>query len=147
MYSPASTSSSSFVLEYADLIDGLTIGAGTGEVGVTQDEETMYIKYVMGGATFGFQRSEVDFAAAATSDTEADHYGISFAVNENLTVSYDNSSSDKATSSVDEETDSIQASYTMGNMKIKAHISKSDNEGYSSGADDETKAIDVSWSF
>ena len=27
------------------LIDGLTIGAGTGEVGVTQDEETMYIKY------------------------------------------------------------------------------------------------------
>ena len=45
-YNPASTSSSSFVLEYADLIDGLTIGAGTGEVGVTQDEETMYVKSV-----------------------------------------------------------------------------------------------------
>ena len=87
MYSPASTSSSSFVLEYADLIDGLTIGAGSGEVTTTQDEESMWIKYVMGGATMAYQRSEVDYAASTSRDEEADHYGISFAVNEDLTVS------------------------------------------------------------
>ena len=64
-YNPASVSSSSFVLQYADLIDGLTIGAGSGEVTTTQDEESMWVKYVTGGITVGWQRSEVDFAAAA----------------------------------------------------------------------------------
>ena len=65
--------------------------------------------------------------------------GISFAVNDSLTVSYDTSTSDKSSTSVDEETDSVQASYTMGAMTIKAHISKADNEGYSSTATDRSK--------
>ena len=47
----------------------------------------MWIKYVMGGATMAYQRSEVDYAAATSRDEESDHYGISFAVNEDLTVS------------------------------------------------------------
>ena len=32
-------------------------------------------------------------------------------------------------------------------MKVKAHITKVDNEGYTEGAEDEQKAIDISWSF
>ena len=57
------------------------------------------------------------------------------------------SSSDKSSSGTDEDISSFQASYTMGNMKVKAHNTKADNEGYSEGAEDEQKAIDVSWSF
>ena len=148
MYSPASTSSSSVVLEYADLIDGLTIGAGTGEVGVTQDEETMYIKYVMGGATFGFQRSEVDFAAAATSATEADHYGISFAVNEDLTVSAGRQEVEFSTSGKeDEESSGVSASYTMGGLTIAGHANSTDSQDGTSGEDEESKSINFAFAF
>ncbi|MDA9717022.1 porin [Candidatus Pelagibacter sp.] len=144
-------SDTSVNVKYADLVDGLTVSIGRSDLNPSQavgtEETSISASYVMGGLTVGYTNYNQDLDSAGGADHDARHYGISFAVNENLTVSYDNSSSDKATSSVDEETDSIQASYTMGNMKIKAHISKSDNEGYSSGADDETKAIDVSWSF
>ena len=148
MYSPASTSSSSFVLEYADLMDGLTIGAGTGEVGTTQDEETMYVKYVMGGATIGWQRSEVDFAATATSDTEADHYGISFAVNEDLTVSAGRQEVDFAGSGLeDEESSGVSASYTMGGLTIAGHANSTDSQNGVSGQDEESKSINFAFAF
>ena len=148
MYSPASTSSSSFVLEYADLMDGLTIGAGTGEVGTTQDEETMYVKYVMGGATIGWQRSEVDFAATATSDTEADHYGISFAVNEDLTISAGRQEVDFSGSGLeDEESSGMSASYTMGGLTIAGHANSTDSQDGASGEDEESKSINFAFAF
>ena len=126
-WNPASVSSSSFVLQYADLIDGLTIGAGTGEVTTTQDEESMWVKYVTGGITVGWQRSEVDFAAAATSDTEADHYGISFAVNEDLTVSAGRQEVDfSGSGKEDEESSGISASYTMGGMTLAGAMNEVD---------------------
>ena len=148
MYSPASTSSSSFVLEYADLMDGLTIGAGTGEVGTTQDEETMYVKYVMGGATIGWQRSEVDFAAAATSDTEADHYGISFAVNEDLTVSAGRQEVDfSGSGKEDEESSGISASYTMGGVTLGGAMNKTDNIQGTASRDNEGYEFTLSFAF
>jgi len=148
IYSPASTSSSSFVLEYADLMEGLTLGAGTGEVGTTQDEETMYVKYVMGGATIGWQRSEVDFAAAASSDTEADHYGISFAVNEDLTISAGRQEVDfKGTGKEDEESSGMSASYTMGGLTIGGHANSTDSQDGVSGEDETSKSINFAFAF
>ena len=147
-YNPASVSSSSFVLQYADLIDGLTIGAGTGEVTTTQDEESMWVKYVTGGITLGWQRSEVDFAAAATSDTEADHYGISFAVNEDLTVSAGRQEVDfSGAGTADEESSGISASYTMGGMTIAAVFNQTDSVAGSSGTDKEFKEVSVAFAF
>ena len=35
----------------------------------------------------------------------------------------------------------------MGSMSIKAHVTKTDNVGYSSTATDENKAVAVSFSF
>ena len=147
-YNPASVSSSSFVLQYADLIDGLTIGAGTGEVTTTQDEESMWVKYVTGGITLGWQRSEVDFAAAATSDTEADHYGISFAVNEDLTVSAGRQEVDfSGAGTEDEESSGISASYTMGGLTIGGHANSTDSQDGNSGQDETSKSINFAFAF
>ena len=148
MLSPASTSSSSVVLEYADLIDGLTIGAGSGEVGTTQDEESVWVKYTMGGATMAYQRSEVDYAASTSRDEEADHYGISFAVNEDLTVSAGRQEVDFSSTGVeDEESSGVSASYTMGGLTIAGHANSTDSQNGVSGQDEESKSINFAFAF
>ena len=148
MWNPASVSSSSVVLQYADLIDGLTIGAGSGEVTTTQDEESMWIKYVMGGATMAYQRSEVDYAASTSRDEEADHYGISFAVNEDLTVSAGRQEVDFSTSgNEDEESSGVSASYTMGGLTIAGHANSTDSQNGVSGQDEESKSINFAFAF
>ena len=146
-YNPAGASSSSFVVQYADLIDGLTIGAGTGEVDTTQDEESMWVKYVMGGITVGFQRSEVDFAAAASNDAESDHYGISFAVNEDLTVSAGRQEVDFSGSLEDEESSGVSMSYTMGGLTIAGHANSTDTQDGVSSEDETSKSINFAFAF
>jgi len=138
-------------VKYADLIDGLTLSAGFADL--NQDaangiqETTLSASYAWGGITLGYMDFNADDDAANGTDYDGKHYGISFAVNDDLSVSYDKSVSDKSTTGIDEDISSIQASYTMGNMKIKAHMTKANNEGYVDNAKDEQKAIDVSWSF
>ena len=146
-YNPAGASSSSFVVQYADLIDGLTIGAGTGEVDTTQDEESMWVKYVMGGITVGFQRSEVDYAAAATNDAESDHYGISFAVNEDLTVSAGRQEVDFSGSLEDEESSGVSMSYTMGGLTIAGHANSTDTQDGVAAEDETSKSINFAFAF
>jgi len=147
-YNPASTSSSSIVLQYADLIDGLTIGAGTGEITTTEDEESMWAKYVTGAITIGYQRSKNDYAAATTSDEEGDHYGISFAVNENLTISTGRQEVDfGGTGKEDEESTGVSASYTMGGLTIAGHSNKTNSQSGVSGQDEESKSINFAFAF
>ena len=47
----------------------------------------MYVTYTMGAISVGYQTTDVD-ATAANSDIERTAYGISFAVNDNLSVGY-----------------------------------------------------------
>jgi outer membrane protein OmpU len=145
IHSPASTSSSSIVIEYANLIDGLTIGAGEGEVGVGTDESTMYIKYVTGGITFGYQISEIDLTAAG-NDKEADHVGVSFAVNENLTVSAGKQDVEFSGAANDEESTGISASYTMGGLTIAGHANGTDNQNGGTENED-SKSVNFSFAF
>ena len=91
--------------------------------------------------------ASIDQSKASSSDIDATHVGISFSVNDDLSVSMDRSTADNAQKSVDEETTSYQVAYTMGSMSIKAHVTKTDNVGYSSTATDENKAVAVSFSF
>ena len=142
----------SMSVTYADILEGLTVGVGFSDInqGIENggiEEESWSVKYVVGGITMGYTDMSADDQASGGTDYDGIHYGISFAVNDDLTVSYGVSESDKSGTSVDEEISSLQASYTMGNMTVKGHISNADNEQFSSGAEDEAKAIDVSWAF
>ena len=138
-------------LKYADLMDGLTVSAGMSDLNPSQangaSELSMSASYVMGGLTIAATDYAYDDDSASGTDYDAMHYGVSFAVNDDLSLSYGRSISDKSTVSTDETINSLQASYTMGSMTIKGHITKADDEGYSAGASDEHKAIAVSWSF
>ena len=51
-------------------------------------------------------------------DMETEIYSIAFMVNDNLSISYGEHNTDKEGSTVDQEAESMQASYSMGGMTI-----------------------------
>ena len=138
----------SVAVVYAGLMDGLTLGAGMGEYGSTQDEETMWVKYVVGSITLGYQRSKIDYTAAATGDEQADHLGVSIAINDNLSVSTGRQVVDMGgTTASDETSTGVSASYTMGSMTIKGFANKTDDGDGTSGKNDASKGMSLSFTF
>ena len=142
----------SIKLKKADLAEGLTVGLSWGDINPAQKaggttEITVSASYAIAGFTVGVADTAIDQDAASSSDIDAMHIGASFAVNDDVTISVDRSTADNAKQAVDEETTSYQVSYSMGSMSIKAHLTKADNVGYSSGSTDENKAVAVSFSF
>ena len=132
------------------LMDGLEIGAGLGNnwtsATAEDDLETYYVKYAAGPVTIGAQRSDVD-KDAATTDIERTAYGISFAVNENLSVSYGISDTDFESSTSDEENEGISASYTAGGATIGFVHNKKDNAVGTANADHETTELKLTFAF
>jgi outer membrane protein OmpU len=131
------------------LMEGLEVGAGiaTDQDSATteQDIETMYVKYTMGGISVGYQTTEVD-VTAADSDIERTAYGISFAVNDNLSVGYGISDTEFDAQSLDEENAGIGIAYTSGGMKLGIINNTKDNAGGSTGAD-ETLEFQLTFAF
>ena len=131
------------------LMEGLEVGAGiaTDQDSATteQDIETMYVKYTMGGISVGYQTTEVD-VTAANSDIERTAYGISFAVNDNLSVGYGISDTEFDAQSLDEENAGIGIAYTSGGMKLGIINNQKDNAGGAAG-DDETLEFQLTFAF
>lgn len=138
-------SDSSAVVTYSG-IEGFEIGAGVGSDGGVSDQDTQYIKYTMGGITIGYQKSEIDFDAAGTSDEERDHVAVSLAVNENLSISAGQSDVSMGTAT-DEESQGISFSYTMGSMSFGGAMNSTDNVAGASGTNDEVTELNVAFSF
>jgi outer membrane protein OmpU len=125
----ATRSSESVAIQYTG-IEGANIFFGTGTVGESAttdtDVDTMGIKYSMGAATVGIQVSKVD--TAATAEEENTQYGISFAVNDDLSISYGESTVE-VTGSVDQEIKGFSVGYSMGGLTLQAHANEGDNIG------------------
>ena len=122
-------SSESIAIQYTG-IEGANIFFGTGTVGESAttdtDVDTMGATYSMGAATVGIQVSTVDTAAAAEEENTA--YSISFAVNDDLSVSYGESTVE-VTGSVDQEIKGFSVGYSMGGLTLQAHANEGDNIG------------------
>ena len=140
-------SDSSWAVEYPDLIDGMTIGFSMGEDGTSSDDTSAWVKYTSGAITAAWQRSEVDYVASGTNDEESNHIGISFAMNDSLTVSVGRQEVDMGTGKVDEESTGVAASYTMGSMTVSGFSNKTDNTAGASGTNNSSAGVTVSFSF
>jgi len=124
---------------------------------------TWYAKYSAGPVSFGYQTSYFDSgltsntavaaASPATVGTsagifEAENMSIAFNVNDNLSISwtdttdtYDAQAHDTGTIvDVDKETDALQIAYSMGGMSIKAYRMEEKNPNYDSDAVDSGKS-------
>ena len=141
----------SIVLIANDLVDGASfgIGSGTNVASATSEDDmtTVWGTYTTGPVTMGIQLSEID-KTAANSDVDREHAAISFAVNENLSVSYGISTVEyeDATKS-DEESSGFSASYTMGGMTLGAVANKTDSLLGTAGTDRTFTEVSLAFAF
>ena len=135
----------------SELVDGMEFGIGTGTNVISNTSEddltTAYAKYTSGPITVGVQLSEID-KTAANSDLDRQAAAISFAVNENLSVSYGISNVEYENSTkTDAESTGISASYTMGGITLGAVSNKTDSFGGTSGTDKEFTEVSLKFAF
>ena len=140
--------STSWGVQYTG-IDNLTLGVGMSDINPGAqdggiDSETVGIKYVMGGITVAYQTTEVDRSA---NDEDAIMIGASFAVNDDLTVSYGRQTVEIQGKANDEVNSGFSGSYTMGSMSFTGYVNKTENIAGASTSDEETKGLTVSISF
>ena len=140
-----------------DPMDGLEIGYGVGEYTAaaggdteqTDDVDTMYVTYVYGPLTVGYQISNTDTndSVTATADDEQTKWAVLYAVTDEMSISYQSIENEDSTTSVDEEATGISMSYTVGSMTFKAHRNKGTNLGNSASNESEHTELGVTFAF
>jgi len=142
----ATRSSESIAIQYTG-IEGANIFFGTGSAGASatadNDYDTMGVTYSMGAATVGVQFTDVD--PATGNDQENTQYGISFAVNDDLSISYGESTVE-VTGSVDQEIKGFSVGYSMGGLTLQAHANEGDNIGNTANNFEHTE-VTISFAF
>ncbi len=144
-------SSSSVAVTYAVEDMGLTVFGGVGTEGQADgkelDHSTIGATYAFGPATVGYQINDEDDSATGGTDYETEIYGISFMVNDNFSISYAEHNTEKSGTSVDQEADSIQASYSMGGMTVNIKDSEMTGVAHSIANDHETTEVILIFAF
>jgi outer membrane protein OmpU len=139
-------------------MSGLTINAGMSDVESTglnndgdREESTVAVSYAMGGLTVGYQWSEEDLGTSANEQQyDNEGYGITFAINDDLSVGYNHyESKQTSTTDVEAEATSMQIAYSMGGASIRIADSSADNMKYQTGAayDRDNTVISIALAF
>ena len=166
-YSPsdlavAVESSSSMGVQYTG-VEGLTIGVAQGDnnekVAVTNGSATasaagkeientaMYVKYAVDSFTIGVQDNESD-SGSANADYSYRGYGISYAVTEDMSVSYNVGTVDfQLAGSEDQETSAVGLSYTSGGITVSGSMHDGENLGGSAAATNDKKSYELNIAF
>ena len=131
-------------------LEGFTFAVGTGSTatgGTTAiDSFTYGVKYVTGGFTLGLQMTDVE-TNGTTENEEGVHMGISYNVNDDVSIGYTRQETDFSGTSSDEEHSGFQASYSMGSISFSGRVGKVDNMGGTAGASDADKHVTMSIAF
>jgi len=126
-------------------VDGLSVYGGVSEIDQYENnaaiagdisEQTLGATYAVGSFTVGYQWSEEDTGRASTNLKYTNEgYGITFQVNDDLSIGYNHYESDlDTTTDVTAEASSIQASYKMGGATLTIAEASADNMKYQTGA-------------
>jgi len=147
-------------------VDGLTLGAGYAEIEVLDgktnsstysgdiDEMVAYLKYASGPVTFGYFESYESTGERANTSVEAyesNGFGISFAVNDNMSVSYAEVENKKdfnsTTANVTMETEGIGFSYNLGGASLLIQHNELNRSWGSATASDENTEVRLKMAF
>jgi outer membrane protein OmpU len=148
----ASESMTDFAIAISpETIDGLTVGLAmsnnTVGTNIDSDENTMYATYATGGFTFGIQSSDLDHTTA-NSDQESIAYGITYAVNDDMSVGYSyHELETELGTDQDQESTGISASYTMGGMTLAGASNEVKNIAGTATRDHEGYEFTLSFAF
>jgi len=143
-------SSSDFAVKYTG-IDGLTLGAGAGEdngeATTVVDSDVVYATYTFDAFSVGYSASEND-STATNADKEMTAIGVSYAVSEDMSISYNVSEIEYENVTLsDQEATGISVSYTMGSLSIKANHNTVDNIAGAATDDRSGYALTLGFTF
>ena len=136
-------------------LEGLTLYGGVSQIETYQNttdynddnkEMTVGAKFAVGSFTLGYQWSEEENGRASTTTKyQNDGYGITFAINDDLSVGYNLYKSNKSTTTdVEVEASSIQVAYSVGGLSIRLADATVDNALYATAADNQRDATTLS---
>jgi len=145
-------------ISHSALADGLTVYAGMssisqGEGNSSEGDRTQYMlgaKYAINNITLAYQHSLDNRRmgdGARTSYYENDGYGVSFNVNDDLSISYGEFESEKANNgaaNVTAEARSIQLAYSMGGASLRLAENSVDNAQYSTAVNKDMDGTTIS---
>jgi outer membrane protein OmpU len=141
-------SETSIGLSYNAPVEGLRVVAGFMSDDNISDNSTYGVSYSYGPVVVAYQKTEVDYdSAQGSADQDAEHMGISFAVNENLTISGGIQEVDITGSTLNEENSGIAVSYTMGSITLSAQRNKLENGSGTAANDVTVNTINLSFAF
>ena len=132
-----------------EMVPGLRVGGVIGQCedcnagSKDTDEETFFATYAYGPLSIGYQVAEID---NGTKVYDTDIYGVSFNVNDALSVSYQYGETDGYAGGVTAKFKGVSAAYNIGPMAIKF----TDNSGKSMNGttnDDDNRELNLSMSF
>ena len=135
--------------------DGLKIYGGISSIDQKQNstlinddisEWTAGVEYAVGSFTLGYQYSEEDNGnASTTTGYDNTGYGIVFAINDDLSIGYNNYESEQqGTTKQTVEASSIQIAYSAGGLSIRVAEQSVDNKNYTTGAANQRDATTLS---
>jgi outer membrane protein OmpU len=133
-------------------VQGATVFIGVGDKSGTTDNNgtdlmVMGVTYTAGAVTVGMQATEID-ASAVSSDRDRLAAAVSFAVNENTSISYGMSTVEFEGNTTNEQEDSgVAISHTMGSMTLAAFHNSSENVGGAASTDDSVTEISLDFAF
>ena len=150
--SAAAESMTDFALAMSpESIEGLSLGLAMSNntigANVDSDESTMYVNYATGGFTVGIQSSDLDHTTA-TSDQESIAYGVTYAVNDDLSIGYSyHELETELSTDEDQKSTGISASYTMGGMTLAGASNEVKNIAGTASRDHEGYEFTLSFAF
>ena len=149
-------SAHSVALTMPEMIAGLNVQVGMGTattkdgLATAEDRESLAgsVKYTVGRATVGYNRSETSGGAATAAANYVEGLGIVVAINENLSISLaevKNEFGKVSAAHVTETTTGIGAAYTMGGMTIA--FQNNDGTNIAGVAADSNESTELSLTF
>jgi len=157
-------SSQSVGVQYSG-IEGLTVGYAQGDnnmqVAVTNglatasaagadiENTALFVKYAFDSFTVGMQDNESD-STTANADFSYRGYGISYAISEDISVSYGQGTTDfELANSQDEEVSAVGVSYTSGGITVSGSMHDGENLGGSAAttADRTDYELNIAFAF
>jgi len=133
-------------------VEGLKVFAGWSEIDQNttlgdKDGEAWGATYAIGGATLGYQQSKEENVTGAGKYYENDAYGISYSINDDLSISYGVHESQTNATNLTLKSSSIQLAYSIGGASIKIAENEVDNQNYVSGTNREGRTIALTLAF
>ena len=129
-------------------VEGLTLKYGQGDSGAPAAEiesTTMFASYAIGSITASASHTEAVKTGANNRDVTS--YQLAYTVSDDISVTYGTEEYNTATSSTNEEIESLGVSYTTGGMTLSANTYETTGNGNSATAKTERWALGLSFAF